>query len=202
MYNILIIGDSFAADWTVKYPNQKGWPNLLAERFSVKNLAQAGISEYKIYQQIMSVDNINDYNLCIVSHTSPYRIVTRKHPVHSNDKLHHNADLILSDIDYHCQGLGSLCNPSLRSAQAYINHHFDIEYHETTYNLYKNEINNKLANKKTIILNNFLDQLTIESNQFIVDTRDIQKTHAGLINHFSLQGNQIIFEKIINYIQS
>ena len=28
--NILICGDSFAADWTVKYAGQ-GWPNLLAQ---------------------------------------------------------------------------------------------------------------------------------------------------------------------------
>jgi hypothetical protein len=28
---ILIIGDSFAADWSVKYNDYAGWPNLLAQ---------------------------------------------------------------------------------------------------------------------------------------------------------------------------
>ena len=50
MNNILIIGDSFAADWTVKYPTVVGWPNLLAKNYNVVNLAQAGAGEYKIYQ--------------------------------------------------------------------------------------------------------------------------------------------------------
>ena len=48
---ILICGDSFAADWTVKYPGQ-GWPNMLAEIHEVTNLAQAGCSEYKILKQL------------------------------------------------------------------------------------------------------------------------------------------------------
>jgi len=46
---ILICGDSFAADWTVKYPGQ-GWPNMLAQQHEIVNLAQAGCSEYKIFK--------------------------------------------------------------------------------------------------------------------------------------------------------
>jgi hypothetical protein len=34
---VLIVGDSFAADWTVKYPSGKGWVNLLAEHHDVTN---------------------------------------------------------------------------------------------------------------------------------------------------------------------
>ena len=29
--DLLIIGDSFAADYTKKYPDKKGWPNMLAD---------------------------------------------------------------------------------------------------------------------------------------------------------------------------
>ena len=53
---VLVVGDSFAADWSVKHKNSVGWPNLLAKDFDVTNLAQAGVSEYKIYQQVLSVD--------------------------------------------------------------------------------------------------------------------------------------------------
>ena len=54
--HLLIIGDSFAADWSVKYADKKGWPNFLAEKYSVTNLAQAGCSEYKIKKQLDSVN--------------------------------------------------------------------------------------------------------------------------------------------------
>ena len=64
---ILIVGDSFAADWAIKYKSISGWPNLLAEKFEVVNLAQAGVSEYKIYQQVLSVTNIKEFDLNIHS---------------------------------------------------------------------------------------------------------------------------------------
>ena len=95
---ILIAGDSFAADWTVKYKNQgKGWPNLLAEKHDVKNIAQAGCGEYKIYKQLIN-ENLDDFDCIIVSHTSAYRVHTMYHPIHNNDSLHSNADFIYSDI--------------------------------------------------------------------------------------------------------
>ena len=61
---ILIAGDSFAALWP---DASKGWVNLLAEKFDVLNVAQAGVSEYKIYKQIINLD-INQFDCVIVSH--------------------------------------------------------------------------------------------------------------------------------------
>jgi hypothetical protein len=55
MDKLLICGDSFAADWTVKV-KEKGWVNLLAQDYKVTNLAQAGCSEYKILKQLQSVN--------------------------------------------------------------------------------------------------------------------------------------------------
>ena len=62
---ILIAGDSFATVWP---DSQLGWPTLLAKKYSVVNLAQAGIGEYKILKQIQSQE-INNFDLVIVSHT-------------------------------------------------------------------------------------------------------------------------------------
>ena len=45
---ILIAGDSFAAEW----PGTHGWSKMLAEHHDVKNVAQAGVSEYKILKQL------------------------------------------------------------------------------------------------------------------------------------------------------
>ena len=70
---ILIIGDSFACVW----PNEvTGWPTQLAQQYDVTNLAQAGVSEYKILKQLLNFEKENpwwqhDFNCVIVSHTSP-----------------------------------------------------------------------------------------------------------------------------------
>ena len=98
--HVLIVGDSFAADWSAKHCDLFGWPNLLAKHHTVTNLAQAGVSEYKIYKQLISVD-LSQFDLVIVAHTSPYRVVTRSHPVHYNNSLHKHADLLFGDIEYH-----------------------------------------------------------------------------------------------------
>lgn len=194
---ILIIGDSFAADWTVKYPNQKGWPNLLAEHFPVRNLSQAGVSEYKIYQQLMSLDDISKYDYFIVSHTSPYRAVTRRHPIHYNDSLHKHADLLLSDIDYHSRTIKGLFNFSLKAAQSYIKYHYDIEYHETTYKLFRNAINQQLPSDKLIVISNFPTKIQYPNEKNFLDVSKLQKEYPGLMNHLSDQGNAIICNTIM-----
>ena len=111
--NILIIGDSFAADWSTKYNNYLGWPNLLAQSHSVTNLAQAGVSEHKIYKQLCSVQDLSVYDVVIVAHTSPFRVPTKRHPMHSKDVLHKDADLIYSDIEYHSNRLKNIFNKSV-----------------------------------------------------------------------------------------
>lgn len=197
---LLIIGDSFAADWTVKYPKQKGWPNLLAEQESVVNIAKAGVSEYKIYQQVKSVQDIAYYDFFIVAHTSPYRSVTRQHPVHHRDLLHNSADLLLSDIDYHCHTVKGLINPAVRSAQTYFKYHYDIEYHEETYKLFRSTINQLLPANRTITLGCFplLPGTSAEPN--LIDIMDIQTKYPGLINHLSDTGNAIVHKLIMSKI--
>lgn len=198
---LLIIGDSFAADWTVKYSEQRGWPNFLADYFCVDNIAQAGVSEYKIYQQVLSIDCVDDYDFFIVSHTSPYRTVTRQHPVHSLDPLHRHADLMLNDVHYHSRTLKGFLNPALRAAQTYINYHYDIEYHETTYNLFLKEIEQTLPKHK-IITCKFLSSSSAHYPCHLLDFTELQQQNPGKINHLSDIGNQLVFHQIKNYIKA
>ena len=149
---ILVIGDSFAADWTVKYSGV-GWPNLLAKQFDVTNLAQAGVSEYKIYKQILSISDLSIFDLVIVSHTSPYRIHTRRHPIHTGDLLHNNADLIYNDIEYHSHTLRGIFNSSLKSAVGFYVHHNDEEYQEIVYMMFRDKINQIIGTTKCLVIN-------------------------------------------------
>jgi hypothetical protein len=194
---ILIAGDSFAADWSIKYPNQMGWPNLLSSVHQVNNIAQAGVSEYKIYKQILSVEHqLKNYDVVIISHTSPYRAVTRCHPVHCNDPLHHNADLMLADIEHHSGSIKSWFNFSLQAARGYIKYHYDYEYQELTYDLFRKEIDQLLIKNKTILISNFLNQGAAGSKQNFLDCSQLQKDHPGVMNHLSDQGNALLFDAI------
>lgn len=199
-YKILIFGDSFAADWTVKYPDQQGWPNMLAQTFNVTNIAQAGVSEYRVYQQVMSTKNLDQFDFFLVSHTSPYRAVTRQHPIHYQDPLHKNADLIMSDVKYHNSLWKNIFNFSLKSAAGYFRYHYDDQYHETVYNLFRKAINDLLPADRLIVCNNFITPAE-QNEKHYCDFSTIQKQYPGLMNHVSDLGNKLIYHQLCEYIK-
>lgn len=186
---ILIVGDSFAADWSVKYTQYKGWPNLIAEEYETTNLAQAGVGQYKIYKQIKSV-NIEKFDVVISSYTSPYRVHTPCHPVHNNDLLHKNCDLLANDIEYFFHK--DKKNESLTSARNYFKYHFDINYYNTIYKLLVEQCNNLLKGIKHIKISN-LPNVTY-------DWSLITSKHKGLINHLSEEGNKVIYRELMKLI--
>ena len=188
MKKVLICGDSFAADWTVKYPG-KGWPNLLAEEFNITNLAQAGCGEYKIYKQLIS-QNLDEYDLIIISHTSAFRLyIEVPHPVHHSDLLHKNSDLIYTDLEAH-----NNFRSGLSSIIYFFKKFFSIEYAEFVHEMLLEKIHSIVKDKKVIHITN------IESNTaypfHIINFSHVFKNHRGLLNHFDDDGNQIVFEKI------
>lgn len=186
---ILIVGDSFAADWSVKYTDYKGWPNLISENYNTTNLAQAGVGQFKILKQLKSVD-IDLFDVIITMYTSPYRVHTQKHPVHSNDVLHKNCDLLANDIEYFYKKDSS--NESLRTARNYFKYHFDAEYHDTVHELLVKECNKIIGHKKHIQVSNL---------QYVTqDWQVITQKYKGLINHLSEEGNKIVFDKLVGMI--
>ena len=191
--NVLIVGDSFAADWTVKYPNQQGWPNLLSKKFTITNLAQAGCAEYRIYKQLASV-NLTEYDLVLVSHTSPYRIYTEYNPVRAHDKLHHHFDLLYADIEFLAKD-----NLDYTDVIEYFKKFFSIEYAEFGYKLILKEINQLLLNIPAI-------QLLHQSDKTLqypyIDISSIFIEHQGLINHYSDTGNQLVYDIICKEIDN
>ena len=202
MNNILIIGDSFSADWTVKYPTAIGWPNLLAQKYNVTNLAQAGVGEYKIYRQLCSVDDISKFDLTIISHTSPYRVNTICHPVHCNDLLHKNADLIFSDVENHAKSIFWYFNNSLNAALDFFKYHNDDEYQETVYVLLKKQMADMIGKNNSIVLTNMLVPDKYKTEKNFIDFKDLHLQHPGLANHLSDLGNKIVYDSIIEKIAS
>jgi len=180
MSNILICGDSFAADWTKKYDGN-GWVNMLTKDHTVTNIAEAGVSEYKIYKQLDSID-VKKFDKVVVSHTSPYRIPVKEHPIHSKDILHYNCDLIYSDLKEHKD------DPLIQSAINFYENLFDLDYACFIHDLIIKEINSKYENLINITF--------FSMNKNMYNFEEIYIENKGLINHMNDNGNKIIYNRI------
>jgi hypothetical protein len=197
--NILIIGDSFAADWRMIDTSYTGWPQLLAKKHSVTNLAQFGCGEYRILQQLKTQDNLDLYDWIIVCHTSAARIHTRQHPVHKGNQLHAHADLIFTDIEYHAALDKKQKNPALTSAHDFFIYHYDDEYYQDVHRLIVNEIHDIIGDRPVIVVDNF-NQLNQSDYEFFLDFTKITTVTPGKINHCSAQHNLDICHCILDII--
>jgi hypothetical protein len=193
---ILIVGDSFAADWSAKYKEALGWPNLLAEHHTITNLSQAGVGEYKIYKQLMSV-NLSNFDLVIIAHTSPYRVHTRKHPVHLQNKFYKNADLIYADIEYHLTSITNWFNKSLQSASKFFVHHYDEKFQETIYELIRDKINTLIGSTKCIVIHTHIVPNKFLNEKTVIDINE-QVLTPNLANHLSKESNRIVCIQILD----
>lgn len=172
---ILIVGDSFAASYKGKY---LGWANMLEKKYTVTNLAQAGVSEYKIFKQVQSVD-VNSFDCVIVSHTSPYRVHTRN-SIHNTD-LHKDCDLLISDVFGH----QFTFDRRIRAAKSYFIHHFDSDYYEDIYQLIREKIDILLKNAVVI---------DIEK----CNIKKLFETNKGTVQHLDEQGNRKMYSTIVS----
>lgn len=188
MKKLLICGDSFAADWTVKYKGI-GWVNLLEQHYEVDNIAQAGCSEYKILKQLQSV-KLTKYDLVVVSHTSPYRLYVKEHPVHSKDKLHKNSCLLYSDVLEHLPD-----NPILQPVVEYFDKYFDLEYAEHIHNLLLQEID-KMCGANTLHISHVKWDRLYQCGNFL-NFNNVFEKYRGPVNHYDDQGNQVVFEEVL-----
>ncbi len=188
---LLIAGDSFAADWSIKYPESRGWPNLLAEKYQTDNVAQAGCSEYRIYQQLLASD-LDNYDLIIVSHTSPYRIYTEYNPLRSKDLMHHHCDLLYSDVKNLAKH-----HSEYTSVVAYFEKFFSLDYAEFCYATVREKINELIKNHQVL-------HLAHVNLPGVVDLDFSQefKNNPGTINHYNVTGNQNIYQRLIGRMQS
>ena len=184
---ILIAGDSFATDWTKKYEGI-GWVNMLENDFEVTNLAQAGVSEYKIHKQLQSV-NVDKYDYVIVSHTSAYRIPVKEHPIHWDDKLHNQCDLIYSDLKNHEY------NNLAKIGVDFYENLFDVDYFVYIHELILNEINKNYPNIINITFFDSFNQI-----EGMVNLEKVFQKNGGLINHLSDKGNEIVYKKILSML--
>lgn len=186
---LLIVGDSFAADWTKKYKNVSGWVNMLQSDFDVTNVAEAGVSEYKIYKQLKNVDT-SKFDYIIVSHTSAYRIPITEHPIHKEDLLHYNCDIIYSDTNEHTY------NPIMKTANEFYANIFDPEYFCFINDLIYKEIYNLVP---TALHITFFDAFYPKN---VLKFEEIFLSSKGNVNHLNNSGNEFIYKTIIKKLSN
>jgi hypothetical protein len=183
---LLIAGDSFSAIW----PNgESGWPNLLTANFNVTNISQAGVGEYKIFKQLNSID-INNFDVVIVSHTSPSRIHTLNHPLHKTG-FHKDCDLIYTDLENRFDWF----NKNLQASKNWFEYHYDDEYQIDIYQMIRRNI-------KSIIKKNYISithteiskNLSVESNN--IDFSNLWHNNKGFVNHYNSFGNQQVYHTL------
>ena len=190
---ILILGDSWAADWSGQYDQYQGWPNILAEHHNVTNIAQAGVSQYSICRQLLNTDYSN-YDHYIISITSPYRVYTPQHPVHDTG-LHKNSDLIYTDLEYHQQEMDT---PRLASAVKWFEHHFDTEHAEFTHHLLVDWCLSRLDPRCTTVTSNISGNSDYVAEHRYLDGVTVYESFPGKINHLSSEGNQIFAQQLLD----
>ena len=180
---VLLCGDSFSADYTVKDKSSNGWPTLLANDVDLTNVSRAGASEYRIWRQLR--DNLNDsYDAVIISHTSPYRIYVESHPLHYDDPLYQECDLIYSDIK----------DRGLEHIESWFEECFNEEHAIDIHQLLMSDMARMCEKHKTFHLGH-LDISAPDSFEF-VDLSGIWKVNPGRVNHYDDKGNQMVYVKL------
>lgn len=193
---ILICGDSFSADWSRKTAKD-GWPNLLAKKYEVTNLSQAGCGQYKIFRQLKKSD-INSFQTIIVSHTSPYRVHVTEHPIHDGDILHSDCDLMYEDLKSHQN-----VSQEIKCMVSFFEKYYDLEYAVYVHGLICKDIESYLENFQGKVLH----MRNIPWDGFycfpdMLDNSDVFLSHRGNSNHFSDEGNMIVYDRVIERISA
>jgi len=196
MKKILICGDSFAVDYKNLTSNNPGWSSLLSNNFLVTNLSQAGASEYRILKQIKN-ENIDLYDAIIISHTSPNRLYVNEHPIHKNNAIHQNSDLLYNDVVYHANLDPD--NKILMSAKNYFENIFDMTYHEDLFFLIADQIN-LLANDKPCLNLFTLYDKNCNKFQHYLNLKKQFKIVPGQTNHYTSTTNLQISNLIKKWI--
>jgi hypothetical protein len=188
---ILIVGDSFGTPSDKNYT----WTSQLSQLYSVTNLCQNGVGQYKIHCQLMSTP-IETFDTVILLITSPFRIHSEHNPFYTSmHPSHANCDLLYQDI------LNKPNMPEKDHILWWFENIFDLTQAEFVQNLiieqdYKYLINH---NKQVILMTFFETQgLTIPVNS----CHEIWKKYPGEVNHLSCKGHETVLKLLLKLSES
>lgn len=187
---ILICGDSFSYDSN----NENSWVTKLHSIFQVTNLSQCGVGEYKIYQQLKSVD-VDSFDKILISHGSPNRLYINQEQVLHKDKTHKNSDLIFTDVEDKKDS-----NQLANIAYNYFINIFDLEYYSYIHNLVCQDLDRLTQHTNVLHITHFDYSKLYNFDKKLIEFHNIWLQHPGDINHYDPAGNALVFNKLVELL--
>jgi len=186
-----IFGDSFGY---VKSDHEfLGWVEMLSTHVAVKNFCQCGSSQYRILQTLKSTD-LNQFDQLIITHTSPTRVFARHNPLHADNPVYQNCDLLFADVEGRKDSFSVM-------AQQYFKMLFDFHYSLDVHNMICREIDELCINLHCLHITHF-DYTNCYQFVNMINFFPIWSKNRGPVHHYNKHGNQYVFENIINKLGS
>ena len=186
---IAIIGDSFSAD-----EGNDSWVTKLSTNYNVINFSQRGISEYRLYSNIIkNIEELSKADAVIIFHTNVDRIFVPDHIVFQSRQLptHTQMDLIANDA--------STDKYWKKIARYYYKYFYDQSQQNCFYQLLVEKIDQLIAPQK-IHCSGF--DIDIEFKLISIKLfNEVRIEHPGTVNHLTAVGNQIVYNYLENIIQ-
>ena len=183
MKKMWIFGDSFSTNMSIH-----SWVYKISKDYDVTNLSKNGVSQYRIYRTFLNnKDKISKNDTVIFCHTNPNRIYLPDrtlYPTRQKDS-HKECDLVLGDVDRHGLFWRFV-------SYVFIRFFYDEEYFNHQYDLMINEMDRIARDKNCSIIH----VSGFVSRNYIIGIKDIFDKHRGDINHLSIQGNDLVVERI------
>ena len=189
MKTLAIFGDSFGA---IKPDHEfKGWVEKLQYHYAVTNFCQCGSGQYRILQQIKSVD-LKRFDKLLITHTSPFRVFVRENLLHKNDPVYKNCDLIFADIENRDDEFST-------AAYGYFKYIFDHEFYRDIHNLICKEIDRITGSFECLHITHFDYKDCYKFANFMC-FHDLWKKHRGPVHHYDQLGNHEIFSRVLDHL--
>jgi len=186
---LAIFGDSFG----VTDGNAQSWIRRLEQNFFIQNYCICGIGEYKIWKQIEQVE-IDQFDVVLVTHTSPTRVHVEYNPLHSTSQYHQQCDIIYADIAEHN-------NEFARACKQFFKHIYNETYQIDMFNLVIEKIENMLKVHPHVQHITHFDYTGLHQPNGLVNFYDVFCEHRGNINHYTPTGNDIVYNRLLQCLK-
>jgi hypothetical protein len=107
--------------------------------------------------------------------------------------LHANSDILYQDVKYHSE-----FDKKLEPLVSYFENYFDLDYAEFVHSLICEKITQLLEpyKDKTLHMSHISWQRLYQFDGMI-QFNNLFEQHTGTTNHYSNQGNQLVYEQIL-----
>jgi hypothetical protein len=187
---LLICGDSFSYN----HNNDLSWVTQLSSKFETTNLSQCGCGQYKIQQQLKSVD-LNKFDKILISHGSSNRLYINQPYALHNDQPHKHSDLLFTDVEDKKDQ-----NPLALTAYNYFVNIFDLEYYAYIHNLICQDIDQMTQGHCVVHTTHFDYTGLYNFNHNLIGFYNIWKQYPGDINHYNSLGNKIVYDRMVKIL--